>query len=250
MLSIESNEKEKVINEIKEFGFSNVTGKSFSLSGGFLEFIEFSQSWENMPEDIYFGQKDSGRRFRRYSDFDYDPVTKKISQLEHRLYHQSTELNKYVGGKDRHFGDFETEIIKHPILKQLIDINFEIFSGLLDENLKKEIWQCQIHQIRIEIYKNKTLEITPEGIHSDGYPYSGVHFWGRENVNGAESQLFDKDKNQLAATTYSQILDTTFFLDKEMLHYVTPTTATQENAYRQIIAVSFSRPGTDYATKI
>lgn len=250
MLTIIENKQKKITEDILKIGFSNVRGDEFSISGGFQEFITFSQSWENMPEDVYFGQKESGRRFRRYSDFEYDPVTKKINLLEHRAYHQSKELNKYVGGENRHFGDFVTDFISHPILQQLIDLNFKIFSSLLNENLRKQVWQCQVHQIRVEIYKDKTLEITPEGIHSDGYPYSGVHFWGRNNIKGAESQLFDTDENLLASTTYTQILDTTFFLDRNMLHYVTPANATGDQAYRQIIAISFSRPNTKYATRI
>jgi hypothetical protein len=75
-----------------------------------------------------------------------------------------------------------------------------------------------------------------------------VHFWGRHNVAGAESRLYTPQEEQLAAITYEDILDTTFFLDRDMRHYVTPARNihSHEMAFRQILAISFSRPGTAF----
>ena len=75
-----------------------------------------------------------------------------------------------------------------------------------------------------------------------------MHFWGRNNVEGAESRLYDIHEHQLASTTYQEILDTTYFLDRDMRHYVTHArnTHTHAMAYRQILAISFSRPGTAF----
>jgi hypothetical protein len=149
----------------------------------------------------------------------------------------------------RHFQDFSDEIIHSPVMRSLIDTDFEVYKNVLPPELHDEIWQCQIHQIRIEIKPGKQLEITPEGIHCDGYPFSGVHFWGRNNVEGAESRLYSAhEQEHLASTTYTDILDTTYFLDRDMRHYVTPARNTHSHAmaYRQILAISFSRPGTAF----
>lgn len=246
MLSL--NCKENICNEILLNKFSNVNGISYQLDGNFEDFLRLTKSYENMPEDTYFGQVDCGKRYRRYSDFNYNPVLRTITQLEHRPYFQSPELNRYIGGVERHFGDFTTEILLSPILHSLINLDFEIYKSVLPSPMHEMLWQCQIHQIRIEINPNKTLEITPEGIHSDGYPFSAVHFWGKDNVKGAHSQLFTSDNHEIATVTYDNILDTTYFLDREMKHYVTPasTQDPKQSAYRQIIAISFSRPGTEY----
>jgi hypothetical protein len=187
-------------------------------------------------------------RFRRYSDFEYNPATRELKQLEHRAYVQSKANNSYVGGLERHFQDFSNEVINSPVMRSLIDTDFEVYKNVLPPELHDEVWQCQIHQIRIEIKPGKQLEITPEGIHCDGYPFSGVHFWGRNNVAGAESRLYSAQEEQLAATTYEDILDTTFFLDRDMRHYVTPArnVHSYEMAFRQILAISFSRPGTAF----
>ncbi|GFM49780.1 2OG-Fe dioxygenase family protein [Pseudomonas capsici] len=228
--------------------FANVLGSDFSLYGHFADFIRLTKSWENMEEDKYYGQADSGMRFRRYSDFEYNPVTRDLRQLEHRAYVQSTAHNRYVGGLERHFQDFSEEVIASPVVRSLIDLDFEVYKHVLPPELHNKVWQCQIHQIRIEIKPGKTLEITPEGIHCDGYPFSGVHFWGKQNVEGAQSRLYNTKEEQLAALTYDEVLDTTFFLDREMRHYVTPASNRDPHkmAYRQIMAISFSLPGTSF----
>ncbi|PQO96721.1 MULTISPECIES: 2OG-Fe dioxygenase family protein [Pseudomonas] len=228
--------------------YVNVQGADFNLFGHFSDFVRLTKSWENMEPDSYYGQADAGMRFRRYSDFEYNPVTRDLKQLEHRAYVQSKANNSYVGGLERHFQDFSNEVINSPVMRSLIDADFEVYKHVLPPELHDEIWQCQIHQIRIEIKPGKQLEITPEGIHCDGYPFSGVHFWGRNNVDGAESRLYSAQEEQLAATTYLEILDTTYFLDRDMRHYVTPARNihAHEMAYRQILAISFSRPGTAF----
>ncbi|MBW5413050.1 2OG-Fe dioxygenase family protein [Pseudomonas sp. MAG002Y] len=231
---------------LRQNKFANVKGADFSLTGNFDEFVRLTHSWEAMERDSYYGQAESGARFRRYSDFEYHPVNQELRQLEHRPYVQSLANNRYVGGMERHFQDFSDEVIASPVLRSLIALDFEVYKSVLPAHLHNDMWQCQIHQIRIEINPGQQVEITPEGIHCDGYPFSAMHFWGRHNITGAESRLYNVQEELLAALTYEHILDTTFFLDREMRHYVTPasTKDPKRPAFRQIIAISFSKPGT------
>lgn len=71
---------------------------------------------------------------------------------------------------------------------------------------------------------------------------------GRHNVEGATSKIYDKQSNVIDSGTYLNILDTTYFLDRELQHYVTPAInpSNSEMGYRQIIAISFSRPGSEH----
>ncbi|WP_442514111.1 2OG-Fe dioxygenase family protein [Pseudomonas promysalinigenes] len=226
----------------------NVLGSDYALNGGFKEFVDFSKSWETMGVDRYYGQADKGTRYRRYSDFDFNPVTGELNQLNHRAYEQSEAHNSYVGGMSRHFDDISAEVFNSPILRSLIRLDFDVYKAVLPQELHTVNWQCQVHQIRIEIKPGAQIEITPEGIHCDGYPFSGVHFWGRHNVEGATSNIYDKQSNVIDSGTYLNILDTTYFLDRELQHYVTPAInpSASEMGYRQIIAISFSRPGSEH----
>ena len=226
----------------------NVLGKDFALNGGFGHFVAFSKSWETMGVDKYYGQADKGTRYRRYSDFDFNPATGELQQLEHRAYEQSEAHNQYVGGMRRRVDDVSSDVFNSPVLRALIKLDFDVYKAVLPEELHNVPWQCQVHQIRIEVKPGEQIEITPEGIHCDGYPFSGVHFWGRHNIEGATSKVYDKQSNVIDSGTYQEILDTTYFLDRELQHYVTPATNPSESemGYRQIIAISFSRPGTEH----
>ncbi len=92
------------------------------------------------------------------------------------------------------------------------------------------------------------MEITPEMIHCDGYPFSGVHFFGKKYIEGAISKLYLKNKKTIFSGTLEKILDTVYFYDRELLHYVTPAKNISENeiAYRQILAISFSLKNSEY----
>jgi hypothetical protein len=238
----------EVGNELKTSKFVNVSGSDFRLTGNFDEFLRLSASWDAMGTDAHFGQTSAGCRTRRYSDFEYHPRTGFLKQLEHRAYVQSKENNGYVGDVERHFADFGSEVLDSPVLRSLIALDFGVYKGTLPPYLHDAQWQCQIHQIRIVLNPGQELEITPEGVHCDGYPFSGVHFWGKNNVGGAHSRLYRPDRTQVAEATYENVLDTTFFLDREMLHYVSParTLDPTRAGWRQIIAISFSMPGTEY----
>jgi hypothetical protein len=240
--------KKDIAVELKTRKFANVPGADFTLDGNFDDFLRLTRSRDSMGPDTHFGQKVQGTRTRRYSDFEYHPRTGELKQLEHRAYVQSKEHNKYVGGVERHFADFGAEVLASPVVRSLIALDFEVYKSALPAEVHDAVWQCQIHQIRIEIQPGQEVEITPEGIHCDGYPFSGVHFWGRDNVEGAQSRLYQLDRTQVAETTYESVLDTTFFMDREMLHYVTPARTRDQGrpGWRQIIAISFSRPGTAY----
>jgi len=237
-----------ITQDLKSKGFSMVSGDAFLLTGNFQNFIQLTNSWEKMEKDIYYGNKGKATRYRRYSDFSYDPINDSINQLEHKSYFQSKQNNSYVGGKTRHFQDFGTELIDSPIIRSLVKEDFQVYAKTLPEEYKSKTWQCQIHQIRIEVSAGKEVEITPEKIHCDGYPFSAVHFWGKNNIAGAESKLYNNNESEILSAMFENILDTLFFFDREMLHYVTPA-STKDNSidgYRQIIAISFSLPGSDY----
>ena len=71
--------------------YVNVQSADFNLFGHFADFVRLTKSWENMEPDSYYGQSEAGMRYRRYSDFEYNPVTRDLKQLEHRAYIQSQQ---------------------------------------------------------------------------------------------------------------------------------------------------------------
>ncbi|MEO0442327.1 MAG: 2OG-Fe dioxygenase family protein [Pseudomonadota bacterium] len=242
--------QEDISEELDSCGCSVVSGSKFSLTGQYDAFTRMVRSWETMSKDKYYGNEGKATRYRRYSDFIYSPKTGKLLPTEHRPYFQSETMNHYVGGLERHFEDIDEDLMTNPLIESLVQLDFEIYKGLLPEELWDQDWQCQIHQIRIEVEPGQEVEITPEGIHSDGYPFSAVHFGGKENISGANSRVYTQQKQQITETRFEEFLDTLYFKDRDLMHYVTPAKTADNSAkgYRQIIAISFSIPGTEYDT--
>lgn len=112
-----------ITDELQNNRFCLVSGQDWILEGNFQDFYNLLKSWEYMGKDAYFGNKDNATRYRRYSDFSYNPISYDLKQLNHKSYYQSREHNMYVGGKER---------------------DFEVYAKTLPEEFRNKIWQCQI----------------------------------------------------------------------------------------------------------
>ncbi len=75
-------------SEFTQNKFAIAKAEDFNLNGHFDEFYAFCRSWENLGHDPHFGQQKEGTRYRHYSDFEYDPVSKSLTQMEHDAYEQ------------------------------------------------------------------------------------------------------------------------------------------------------------------
>lgn len=209
-------------------------------------FPDLAASWDRLDADPFFGGDGRATRTRRYSDFDYIPATGELTERGHVAYYQSEEMNAFVGGKQRHFGDVEVAIVQNPLFRTLVAFDFD--SLPIEPEYVARTWVCQIHQIRIVVHPGKTYDVVPEGIHSDGYPFAGLHLIARVDVAGGQSTVFTWDEEPLATVTFQDPLDTLIFEDRRMKHYVTPLTAGATEGHRDVLAISFSLPDSPYET--
>lgn len=204
--------------------------------------------WDRLDPDPYYGGGEGCYRVRRYSDFDFDPRTGSMTRRNHIRYYQSERQNAYVGGKERHFGDVEVETVDNPFFHELVRYDFDQYP--LPEAYRLRTWICQIHMIRIVVAPGSTTPITPEGVHCDGYPFAGVHLINRVGVAGGESSVYTGEGERLASLTFERPLDSLWFEDRRMKHYVTPISAAGEvPGHRDLLAISFSLPGSPYETE-
>lgn len=173
--------------------------------------------------------------------------TNTLERLDHVPYYQSPEMNAFVGGRARHFEDVEDSTIAIPLFRTLVTTVFENLP--IPTRYLENPWVCQIHQIRIVVHPGKTYDVVPEGVHSDGYPFAGLHLINKHGVTGAENQLLTWDEqSELFRGTLEKPLDSLIFEDKAMKHYSSPMTAGPDGGRREILAISFSLPGTEYET--
>lgn len=231
--------------------YATASAADFDLSPAMRESWEaLRKSWDNLEFDKYYGDSSENYRKRRYSDFVYNPKSGDLRLMSHVPYFQSKAMNEYVGGVVRHFGDVLPEVYENAFFKQLVQYDFGLFN--IDEEYLDRDWICQVHQIRIVVGAGNTTDVTPEGIHSDGYPFAAVHFVGREHVSGGQSSVYTfEDEREMATLTFLEPLDSLFLEDRKIKHYVTPISAdTDHDGYREILAVSFSLPDSPYTTLV
>lgn len=226
--------------------YAVISADSFNIAGLEDELSALYASWDNLGPDPFFGGGEQACRTRRYSDFEYDPADNSLTPLDHVAYYQSKGMNAFVGGKERHFEDVEISTVKNKALLELVRLDFENLP--IEPKYLEQTWICQIHQIRIAVNPGQTYDVVPEGVHSDGYPFAGLHLIRKHEVEGAENVVYTWEEEELARTVLSSPLDTLIFEDKKMKHYASPLTAGPDGGVREILAISFSLPGTEYET--
>jgi hypothetical protein len=206
------------------------------------------EGWAQLEADPYYGGRTpTCYRVRRYSDFRYDPAANRLTPLRHVPYYQSEGMNRYVGGKVRHFGDVLPETYENPLFLDLVACDFALFP--VEERWLRAPWTCQVHMIRIVVGPGESTPITPEGIHSDGYPFAGVHLMQRRGISGGESTVYTREEQPLATLTFEDPLDSLWLEDRNLKHYVTPISAAGPAAgQRDLLAISFSLADSPYET--
>lgn len=207
-------------------------------------FDQLAGAWDRLGPDPFFGGGERATRTRSYSDFEYDPRTGELSPLEHVAYFQSEEMNAFIGGVERHFGDVEPDCVENPLFGALVRFDFETLP--IEDDYLERPWVCQIHQIRIAVNPGQSYDVVPEGIHSDGYPFAALHLICRSKLDGGDSTVFTWDEDPLAHATFMEPLDTLIFEDKKMKHYTSPISAGEEPGHRDVLAISFSLPDSPY----
>lgn len=235
-------------SEIEERKFCSVPAEEYQLSSDMQAAWEgLRKTYDDLEFDKYYGGNEGSFRQRCYTDFTLDPVSGKVDLLESKPYFQSERQNSYVGGIERRFGAVSPEAYENPFFQELVRFSFRQFP--IPEEYTSQVWTCQIHQIRITVGPGEETVITPEGIHTDGYPFASVHLVDRVGVDGADSSVYEWDETQLASLTFLTPLDSLYLEDRSMKHYVTPMKATGEvPGYRSILAISFSLPDSPFET--
>lgn len=249
--------KEDLKAQIRQQQYAITQGNSFQLSQlGQSALVNLQKCWESLEYDPFYGEKEpTSCRSRRYTEFDFTPSTGKLRPRPHVPYVQSQEMNHYAGGKARHFGDLSVDTYENPLLQDLVNYDFSLFPvnpEFLDIAAELDrSWICQVHIMRIVVGAGKTTAITPEGIHSDGYPFAGLHLMNRVNVQGGETTIYSYEEVPLATTNFRQPLDSLWLEDQHLKHSVTDIASSDRGSgFRDILAISFSLPDSIYAKRI
>jgi len=156
-------------------------------------------------------------RQRRYAELKYDLISGELTHLGETEFFQSSAYNAVNGGS-RRFTLIEQSFLQSQLLQRIL----KHFAKRFAAELGVPALELFLHQVRIIAEPGSTGLPTPEGIHKDGVDFSCQVLFGRSNVTGGESTIYNNDKEPLLATTMLDPLDFYCFKDPDIYHSVTP----------------------------
>lgn len=191
--------------------------------------------WEHLDADPYLRDGGSYRQ-RRYAEMSYDARDDVLIHLARTEFYQSNAYNQVNGGT-RKFTLIEESFLEGRLLRRILQHFSKRFAAALGVN-GLELF---LHQVRILAEPGASGLPTPEGIHKDGVHFSCQVLFGRHNVRGGESIIYDNEKNPLMGATMLNPLDFYCFRDPDIYHSVTPIESFDgtARATRDILGVEF-----------
>ena len=191
---------------------------------------KLKESFRNLVLDQYMG---NGNRYRRFSQYKLYCMAGRwnFELLPHRPYMTFSKFNKVAGGIKRIYQPLEVDFTKH--------IEVAALSIPLDT---KDEWQINVHQYRVLTGPNLVGVTVPEGPHQDGHDYVMIAVIKRSGITGAEMSLMPiggegKEFFKVIVNEGQAAL----LNDRDMFHYVTDIVAIENEGYRDIFVVAFSR---------
>ncbi|MEU8887908.1 2OG-Fe dioxygenase family protein [Streptomyces sp. NPDC048442] len=175
---------------------------------------EFTDSWNDLPADEHL-PTDVPYRFRRYGTFRL--VGERWERLPHTAFFQGTNVNSVNGGVDRMFAPLDDSVATGPALHAVVTALRERLPGS-----GAGIDTCGVHQIRVTATAGAEGNPAPEGVHRDGHHYVGQVLIRREDVQGAESCLYDLQHRPIHTTVLTEPFAAIVLDDRRVLHGVTP----------------------------
>ncbi|MFD7236275.1 2OG-Fe dioxygenase family protein [Streptomyces syringium] len=174
----------------------------------------FTDSWHDLPADAHLGT-DTPYRFRRYGSFRLLPD--RLEKLPHTAFFQDRAVNKVNGGVDRLFAPLDDSVASGAALRTVVRTLFDRLPGP-----RTGIDTCGVHQIRVTATEDAEGHPAPEGVHQDGHSYVAQVLIRREDIEGAESSLYDLGRRRIHHALLTSPLETIVLDDRRVLHGVSP----------------------------
>lgn len=233
--------KTLLLEQLERSGYCWIFGQQYFLSDEMRQYwTQLCGGWNQLIPDRFLsdGGKYRERRLGKY--YFYPSLDRLEKQHIEGYYYQASAINKANGGIKRKFGPLEDSFADNPLLHSFIRLYYSLLP--LPDHLHAQGWLVYVHPFRILASPGKASYPTPEGIHRDGHLFTVQVFVNRTGVEGAESQVWSEDEQQLLfAKTFSSSLDTLIIDDERCKHCVTPLYAnSDQQGTRDIFTVNFN----------
>ncbi|WCN10301.1 2OG-Fe dioxygenase family protein [Marinomonas mediterranea] len=130
-----------------------------------------SPSFDRLPNNPY---ADGSYRIRRYSRFCF--LQGHLEHLPTHPFVQDESINHFQGNVVRRYEELEGVVIEDPMFLEMFE-HFKHMSGV------EYGTHIEVHQLRI-FADHQKAEVSPEGIHQDGFDRIGIYVIQRHNIEG------------------------------------------------------------------
>jgi hypothetical protein len=201
------------------------------------ELNHLSEWWSALPRDQYL--RDGGRyRSRRHACFVEDLPTGNLTRAPHRAHWQPTSYNALHGGLERWFEPIAPEVVKAPVMTQLIASLGSLFAELRSVPQ----WFIEAHQFRIDT-AGGIGRPTPEGAHRDGVDFVALMLVRRRNVRGGETHVFDANGPSGFRFTMEDPWSLLLMDDARVIHETTPIQPDGGGGVRDTLVLTYRADG-------
>jgi hypothetical protein len=228
-----------VRQEIQRQGFTKIPANEWVIPPGLARHWErLRADWDSLEPDKFLKDGATFRR-RRYGRYYWSPKDDVLLSLPNECYFQPEDQNSYAGGIDRQFAPLLAGSVENPFLLELIRCSFDQLP--VESERRLQSWEVRVHQIRIVSTPSQIGEPAPEGIHQDGTDFLTLHLVHRDNVDGAESTIYDLDRNPIFRYTMTNSMDTLILEDSRVMHGVTSVLSAdgKSTATRDLLGIDF-----------
>ncbi|GGL99404.1 2OG-Fe dioxygenase family protein [Micromonospora yangpuensis] len=220
---------------IRRDGFAVLAGQHLRAQLPDPEFAALREAWADLPVDEQVAEGVTYRR-RRYGRVRVvlgadGPV---VTPLANTAFRQDTI--PLWRGRTRVFAPVAEEFLRSPALRFLLALDAGLardLSGITD-------WEVGLHLVRIIAQPTSAGLPTPEGRHSDGHHFVGMHLIRRDNCTGGLSVIHPR-QGPPVESTLTEPLDSLFVADREVTHEVTPVGAENGTGVRDMLLVDLNR---------
>ena len=143
-------------------------------------------SFDHLPKTNH---KDGKYRLRRYSVVELMTEPKFFKLTDVNTFTQSDKYNNFQGNVTREFENLEEEVLESDGFREIVYL-FRTINKLSHGT------QVDIHQMRIIALNGKVTQVSPEGVHRDGYDFIAMIGILRYNIKGGHLLVYNNSKEQ------------------------------------------------------
>ncbi|MCR9192231.1 MAG: 2OG-Fe dioxygenase family protein [Gammaproteobacteria bacterium] len=192
--------------------------------------------------------RSDGPRNRAYLKLEWSRENSQIVVAENQNYFQTAANNSADGGKIRQFAQMDVDIIKLPILKNILQKNLNIIEQY-EPLAQYDRMTLGLHFIQYVAQEGEASYSSPVGLHLDDEPLVFVHLLElSEDALGGDNLIAEFSDQEIKKVIRLEKPMDTLLVNRNCYHAVTPLGSRKGVAKRNIILFTIEPEDTQIIT--